>query len=67
MSLNVTIIIQILAFFAVVWLTMKYIWPPILGAMEEREKKISDGLAAGDRADHGYQPVSLPKFSFELE
>ncbi|MCX7554378.1 F0F1 ATP synthase subunit B [Marinicella sp. S1101] len=51
MSLNVTIIIQILAFLAVCWLTMKYIWPQILGAMEEREKKIADGLAAGDRAE----------------
>lgn len=51
MSLNVTIFIQVLAFLAVVWLTMKYIWPHILGAMEEREKKIADGLAAGDRAE----------------
>ncbi len=51
MNLNVTILIQILAFFAVVWLTMKYIWPHILGAMEEREKKIANGLAAGDRAE----------------
>ncbi len=51
MNLNVTILIQILAFSGVVWLTMKYIWPQILGAMEEREKKIADGLAAGDRAE----------------
>lgn len=51
MNLNVTIIIQILAFLGVVWVTMKYIWPEILGAMEEREKKIADGLAAGDRAE----------------
>jgi len=51
MNLNVTIIIQILAFFGVVWFTMKNIWPNILGAMEEREKKIANGLAAGDRAE----------------
>lgn len=51
MSINVTLIIQMLVFFAVIWFTMKYIWPQILGAMEEREKKIADGLAAGDRAE----------------
>ena len=31
---------------------MKYVWPPILAAMAEREKKIADGLAAADRASH---------------
>lgn len=55
MSLNVTLFIQLLAFFAVVWLTMKYIWPVILGAMEEREKKIADGLAAGNQAEKELQ------------
>ncbi len=55
MNLNVTIIIQMLAFLAVCWLTMKYIWPVILGAMDEREKKIADGLAAGNRAEKELQ------------
>ena len=51
MNINATLIIQMVVFFAVIWFTMKYIWPQILGAMEEREKKIADGLAAGDRAE----------------
>ena len=55
MNLNVTIIIQMLAFLAVGWFTMKYIWPVILGAMDEREKKIADGLAAGNRAEKELQ------------
>lgn len=51
MNINATLIIQALVFFVVIVITMKYIWPHILGAMEEREKKIADGLAAGDRAE----------------
>ncbi len=51
MNINATLIIQALVFFVVIIITMKYIWPQILGAMEEREKKIADGLAAGDRAE----------------
>ena len=51
MNINATLIIQMVVFFAVIWFTMKYIWPQILGAMEEREKKIADGLAAGDRTE----------------
>ncbi len=51
MNLGVTMFIQIIAFLGVCWFTMKYIWPVILGAMEEREKKIADGLAAGNRAE----------------
>ncbi|GAA4825281.1 ATP synthase subunit b [Marinicella pacifica] len=55
MSINATLVIQMVVFFAVIWITMKYIWPVILGAMEEREKKIADGLAAGDRAEKELQ------------
>ncbi|WP_395373017.1 F0F1 ATP synthase subunit B [Marinicella sp. W31] len=55
MSINLTLIIQTLVFFSVVWITMKYIWPVILGAMEEREKKIADGLAASDKAETALQ------------
>jgi F-type H+-transporting ATPase subunit b len=41
-----------IAFAGFVWFCMKFVWPPILAAMEEREKKIADGLAAADRASH---------------
>lgn len=49
MNIGITLVIQGLAFFATAWLVMKFIWPPILGAIEERQKKIADGLAAADR------------------
>lgn len=49
MNLTITIVIQGLAFFAVAWLVMKFGWPHIIGAIEERQKKIAEGLAAADR------------------
>lgn len=49
MSITVTLIIQGLAFAAVAWLVMKFGWPFIIGAIEERQKKIADGLAAADK------------------
>ena len=52
MNINLTLIGQMLAFVAFVVFCMKYVWPPILAAMAEREQKISDGLAAADRASH---------------
>lgn len=47
---NLTLVIQGLAFFAVAWLVMKFIWPPIIAAIEERQQKIAEGLAAADSA-----------------
>ena len=47
---NVTLVIQGLAFFAVAWLVMKFGWPHIMAAIEERQKKIAEGLAAADRS-----------------
>lgn len=52
MNINLTLIGQVIAFFGFVWFCMKFIWPPIIAAMQEREKKIADGLAAADRASH---------------
>jgi F-type H+-transporting ATPase subunit b len=49
MSITVTLIIQGLAFFAVAWLVMQFGWPHINAAIEERQKKIADGLAAADK------------------
>ena len=47
---NLTLVIQGLAFFAVAWLVMKFGWPHIIGAIEERQQKIAEGLAAADNA-----------------
>jgi len=49
-SINATLIAQIIVFGILVWFTMKFIWPPITKAMEERAQRISDGLSAADRA-----------------
>lgn len=47
---NLTLVVQCLAFFAVVWLVMKFGWPHIIAAIEERQQKIAEGLAAADNA-----------------
>lgn len=52
MNINLTLIGQVIAFCGFVWFCMKFVWPPIIAAMQEREKKIADGLAAADRASH---------------
>jgi F-type H+-transporting ATPase subunit b len=62
MNIGITLIIQMVVFFVVVLITMKYIWPVILGAMDEREKQIADGLAASDEAD-----IALKKAQAEAE
>ena len=50
MNLNYTLVGQMIFFAGFVLFCMKYVWPPIMAAMTEREKKIADGLAAADRA-----------------
>lgn len=52
---NLTLVIQGLAFFAVAWLVMKYGWPHIMAAIEERQQKIAEGLAAADRSQKDLQ------------
>lgn len=49
MEINVTLVIQMLVFAAFVWFTMKFVWPPLARALEERQDKIADGLAAAER------------------
>ncbi|WP_440224130.1 F0F1 ATP synthase subunit B [Dokdonella sp. MW10] len=50
MNLNLTLFAQALAFAALIWLIATKIWPPLLKAIEERQAKIAEGLAAADRA-----------------
>lgn len=50
MTINMTIIGQMISFAIFVWFCAKFVWPPIINAMQEREKKIADGLDAADRA-----------------
>jgi F-type H+-transporting ATPase subunit b len=49
-SITSTLIIQMIVFLILVWFTMKFIWPPITAALDERAKKIADGLSAADKA-----------------
>jgi F-type H+-transporting ATPase subunit b len=51
MDPTITIVVQGLAFFAVAWLVMKFGWPHIIAAIEERQKKIAEGLAAAERGE----------------
>lgn len=50
MNFNLTFIGQMIAFAIFLWFCCKYVWPPLLNAIEARQKKIADGLAAADRA-----------------
>lgn len=51
MNINLTLIGQSISFFFFVLFCMKFVWPALISIMEEREKKIADGLEAADRAD----------------
>jgi F-type H+-transporting ATPase subunit b len=51
MNLTATLIIQSLVFLILGWITMKFIWPPLITAIEERQRKIADGLAAADKGE----------------
>jgi F-type H+-transporting ATPase subunit b len=54
-NLNATLLGQTIAFIAFVWFCMKFVWPPLLAAIEERQKKIADGLADAERATKDLQ------------
>jgi len=49
-NLNATLFAQLVVFFILAWFTMKFVWPPIMKALDERAQKIADGLAAADKA-----------------
>ena len=49
MNFNLTLITQALVFAAFIWFTVKFVWPPLLRAIEARQKSIADGLAAGEQ------------------
>ena len=50
MNLNATLLAQIVVFAILWWFTMKFVWPPITKALDDRAKKVADGLAAADKA-----------------
>ncbi len=56
MSINATLIGQMITFTLLVWFTMQYVWPPLIEALEERKQKIAEGLAA---AEKGQEDIKL--------
>ena len=52
MSINATLLAQMVVFAILVWFTMKFVWPLLQQAMKEREDRIADGLAAAERGKH---------------
>ena len=49
MNINLTLLMQAVAFAAFIWFTAKFVWPPLMHAVETRQKQISEGLAAGEQ------------------
>ena len=49
MNINATLLVQALSFAFLIWFTVKFIWPPLNRAIDERNKRIADGLAAAER------------------
>jgi F-type H+-transporting ATPase subunit b len=55
MNINATLFVQMAVFFIGAWVTMTFIWPPLKRALDERRKKIADGLAAADRGNRSLE------------
>ncbi|MBF0470216.1 MAG: F0F1 ATP synthase subunit B [Gammaproteobacteria bacterium] len=55
MNINATLIGQAITFFIFIWFCMKYVWPPIMQALNERKQNIADGLAAAERGRHEHE------------
>ena len=52
MNINATLLAQTIMFALFVWFCMKFVWPPMMAALEQRKKQIADGLADAERAKH---------------
>lgn len=55
MNINATLIAQLIVFIILVWFTMKFVWPPIAKALDERADKIAEGLAAAERGKSDFE------------
>ena len=66
MDINATLLGQALAFGILIWFTLKFVWPPLLTAIDERRKTIADGLAAAEKAEASLK-VATAKSDEELK
>ncbi|HYC09295.1 MAG TPA: F0F1 ATP synthase subunit B [Steroidobacteraceae bacterium] len=51
MNINLTLVVQMVVFATLIYITMKWIWPPLLKMMDERQRKIAEGLAAAEEGE----------------
>ena len=58
MNLNLTLIAQVVSFTVFIWFTVKFVWPPMLRAIEARQKTIADGLAAAEEGKRSLETSS---------
>jgi F-type H+-transporting ATPase subunit b len=58
MNITLTLIAQALTFAILIWFTARFVWPPLLAAIEARQKTIADGLADAERAKHDLELAS---------
>lgn len=58
MNINLTLFAQAISFALLIWFTVKFVWPPLLVAIETRQKEIADGLAAGERGRNELEQAS---------
>jgi len=59
MDINATLIGQTIAMIVFVWFCMKFVWPPIMGMLEERQMKIADGLAAAEKGSRALEEAQV--------
>ncbi|MBI2960263.1 MAG: F0F1 ATP synthase subunit B [Betaproteobacteria bacterium] len=67
MNLNATFIAQMLVFFILGWFTMKFVWPPLMKALDDRAKRIADGLAAAERGNAALKDALVRFHQLEAE
>jgi F-type H+-transporting ATPase subunit b len=58
MNINLTLLAQAVSFAILIWFTVRFVWPPLLTAIETRQKTIADGLAAAERGKHDLELAS---------
>jgi F-type H+-transporting ATPase subunit b len=59
MNINFTLFAQAISFAAFIWFTVRFVWPPLLAAIEERQAKIADGLAAADKGARSLEEAQV--------
>lgn len=67
MNINATLVAQFVVFFVLAWFTMTFVWPPLMKALDERARKIADGLAAADRGHEALKDAQARVAAIEAE